>query len=169
MTQKRILGLDPGLAILGFGGIICEAKPVKHGNIATVQTVVTLADFGVISTPAKEAIGTRLCTLFDDLHTVIDQMQPDLVAIEKLFFYRMASTIVVAQARGVVMLVLAQHNLPIVEFTPAQIKLALTGYGNAEKHQVQEAVAHELNLDYVPKPDDAADALAVALTAIYQM
>ena len=80
----------------------------------------------------------------------------------------MGNTILVAQARGVLMLVLAQHNLPYVEFTPAQIKQALTGYGNAEKYEVQEAVARELNLEEIPKPDDAADALAVALTALYQ-
>ena len=100
---------------------------------------------------------------------MIDQLQPDVVAIEKLFFYRMSSTIVVAQARGVVMLALAQHHLPYVEFTPAQIKLALTGYGNADKSEVQEAVARELDLAEIPRPDDAADALAVALTAWYQM
>ncbi|NTW21663.1 MAG: hypothetical protein HGA42_19780 [Nostocales cyanobacterium W4_Combined_metabat2_030] len=86
----------------------------------------------------------------------------------KVFFYRMANTILVAQARGVILLVLAQFNLPVVEFTPAQVKLALTGYGNAEKYEVQEAVAQELGLDEVPKPDDAADALALALTGWFQ-
>jgi crossover junction endodeoxyribonuclease RuvC len=155
--EKRILGLDPGLAILGYGTIICDPSQVK------------LLDFGVISTPPHTEIGQRLCTLFDDLHTVIKELQPDLVAIEKLFFYKMASTIPVAQARGVVMLVLAQHNLPFVEFTPAQIKQALTGYGNADKYEVQQAVARELNLDYIPKPDDAADALGVALAAWFQL
>jgi crossover junction endodeoxyribonuclease RuvC len=103
------------------------------------------------------------------LHTLIKEFQPELVAIEKLFFYRMSNIILVAQARGVVMLVLGQHNLPTVEFTPAQIKQALTGYGNADKQEVQQAVARELNLDAIPKPDDAADALAVALTAWFQI
>jgi crossover junction endodeoxyribonuclease RuvC len=161
--EQRILGIDPGLAILGFGAIICQ----KNQN-RVQDNSVNLLDFGVINTPSKTEVGQRLCTLYDDLHTLIKEFQPELVAIEKLFFYRMSSTILVAQARGVVMLVLAQHHLPIVEFTPAQIKQALTGYGNAEKHEVQQAVARELNLDYIPHPDDAADALAVALTAWFQ-
>jgi crossover junction endodeoxyribonuclease RuvC len=95
-------------------------------------------------------------------------VQPDMVAIEKMFFYRMGNTIAVAQARGVVMLVLAQQKVPFVEYTPAQIKQALTGYGNADKRQVQEAVARELQLEKIPRPDDAADALAIALTAWFQ-
>lgn len=113
-------------------------------------------------------MGERLCTIYNDLHYLLDQIQPDLVAIEKLFFYRMGNTILVAQARGVIMLALAQHQLPFVEFTPAQIKQALTGYGNADKQAVQEAVARELNLATIPRPDDAADALAVALAAWFQ-
>ena len=99
----------------------------------------------------------------------MDQFQPDLVAIEKLFFYRMANTILVAQARGVLMLVLGQRQLPYVEFTPPQIKQALTNYGKADKEEVQEAVMRELDLEEIPKPDDAADALAVALTASFQL
>ncbi|BAY13727.1 crossover junction endodeoxyribonuclease RuvC [Calothrix sp. NIES-2098] len=162
--EKRILGLDPGLAILGFGVITCKQNPAK-----IQETTVQMQDFGVITTPADAEMGQRLCTLFDDLHTLMEEIQPDLVAIEKLFFYRMSSTILVAQARGVLMLVLAQRRLPYVEFTPAQIKQALTGYGNAEKYEVQEAVARELNLEEIPKPDDAADALAVALTAWFQV
>ncbi|MBD2167828.1 crossover junction endodeoxyribonuclease RuvC [Calothrix membranacea FACHB-236] len=162
--EKRILGLDPGLAILGFGVINCKKNETKIQD-----TTVQMVDFGVISTPANTEMGQRLCTLFDDLHTLMEELQPDLVAIEKLFFYRMSSTILVAQARGVIMLALAQRRLPYVEFTPAQIKQALTGYGNAEKYEVQEAVARELNLEDIPKPDDASDALAVALTAWFQV
>lgn len=134
-----------------------------------VATPVQLLDFGVIQTPAHTEIGQRLCTIYEDLHTLLKQWQPDLVAIEKLFFYRMASTITVAQARGVIVLALAQYGVPYVEFTPAQIKQALTGWGNADKSEVQQAVARELNLDYTPQPDDAADALAVALTAWFQI
>jgi crossover junction endodeoxyribonuclease RuvC len=162
--EQRILGIDPGLAKLGFGAIICQKNQnrVQHDS-------VNLLDFGVISTPAGTEVGQRLCTLYDDLHTLIEEFKPELVAIEKLFFYRMSNTIVVAQARGIILLVLAQHNLPTVEFTPAQIKQALTGYGNADKAEVQEAVARELNLEEIPKPDDAADALAVALTAWFQL
>lgn len=158
---QRVLGLDPGLAILGFG--------IIEGSETAVTTAgVSVIDFGIVETPANTPVGDRLQTLYDDLHSLIDQVSPDLVALEKLFFYRMGNTILVAQARGVVMLVLAQYNLPIVEFTPAQIKLALTGYGNADKSMVQEAVMRELALPQVPKPDDAADGLAVALTAWFQ-
>ncbi|MEB3357038.1 MAG: crossover junction endodeoxyribonuclease RuvC [Synechococcales bacterium] len=159
---KRILGLDPGLAILGFGVLQCSAADRGEGTVLPV-------DFGVIQTLAHTAIGERLRTIYDDLHELIGHCQPDLVAIEKLFFYRMGNTIQVAQARGVVMLVLAQHQLPYVEFTPAQVKQAITGYGGADKHSVQEAVARELKLDQIPRPDDAADALAIALAAWFQL
>ncbi|MBF2006784.1 crossover junction endodeoxyribonuclease RuvC [Chlorogloeopsis fritschii PCC 9212] len=161
--EKQILGLDPGLATLGFGAIICNQNQAQLRD-----TSVNMLDCGVITTSADTEMGQRLRTLYEDLHTLIEELQPDLVAIEKLFFYRMGNTILVAQARGVIMLVLAQHNLPYVEFTPAQIKQALTGYGNAEKYEVQQAVARELNLDCIPHPDDAADGLAVALTAWFQ-
>ncbi|WP_041225973.1 crossover junction endodeoxyribonuclease RuvC [Crinalium epipsammum] len=174
--EKRILGLDPGLAILGFGAITCQTSSplavTTSGSVTGTNVIsnpVTLLDFGVIQTQAKTEMGVRLCTIYDDLHTLMEQLQPDLVAIEKLFFYRMGNTIAVAQARGVMILVLAQHKVPFVEFTPAQIKQALTGMGNADKYEVQEAVARELNLEQIPKPDDAADALAVALTAWYQI
>ncbi|MBD3881993.1 crossover junction endodeoxyribonuclease RuvC [Phormidium tenue FACHB-886] len=161
--EKRILGLDPGLAILGFGAVLCRAA---HGR-EQPQAVATL-DFGVIQTPAKIETRDRLCIIYDDLHSLLAQVQPDLVAIEKLFFYKMGNTIAVAQARGVVMLVLAQYKVPVVEFTPAQVKQALTGHGNAGKQDVQQAVARELNLEKPPKPDDAADGLALALTAWFQ-
>ncbi|MBD1923886.1 crossover junction endodeoxyribonuclease RuvC [Microcoleus sp. FACHB-831] len=173
--EKRILGLDPGLARLGFGAIVCETassvtKTANSLNIGVkiAPQVVKLLDFGVIETQAKTEMGQRLRTIYEDLHELMGLVQPDLVAIEKLFFYRMANTILVAQARGVLMLVLAQVGVPVVEFTPAQIKQALTGMGNADKYEVQEAVARELELDRIPKPDDAADALAVALTAWFQ-
>jgi crossover junction endodeoxyribonuclease RuvC len=177
VMEKRILGLDPGIAILGFGTIIAPteetlAVTANHTNRKLTKAKpqpVKLLDFGVIQTPAKTEIGARLCTLYEDLHAIIQEMRPDLVAIEKLFFYRMSTTITVAQARGVVMLVLAQENIPYVEFTPAQVKQSLTGYGNAEKYEVQQAVMRELDLEATPKPDDAADALAVALTAWFHL
>jgi crossover junction endodeoxyribonuclease RuvC len=157
-TFKRILGIDPGLATLGYGAIDCPAD--RSGNAK-----VSVLDYGVIKTKAGEDTGERLITLHDDLHQILTEWQPDLVAIEKLFFYKMGNTIAVAQARGVVLLVLGQHKMPLVEFTPAQIKQSLTGYGNAVKQDVQQAVARELGLTAIPKPDDAADGLAVALTA----
>lgn len=158
----RILGLDPGLAILGFGIIDADAPT------ANAKEAIAVLDFGIIQTPAHTPLGDRLTIIYDDLHSVINQWQPDLVAVEKLFFYRMGNTIQVAQARGVVMLVLAQQKLPHVEFTPAQVKQALTGYGNADKQAVQQAVAQELKLDRIPRPDDAADGLAIALAAWFQ-
>ena len=175
--ERRILGLDPGLAILGFGVICCPTEAAYAARTKTKSAItslnvvvpVQLLDFGVIQTSADTQIGNRLCTIYEDLHTLLKVWQPDLVAIEKLFFYLLASTISVAQARGVLMLVLAQHSVPVVEFTPAQIKQALTGWGNADKSEVQQAVARELNLDYIPQPDDAADALAVALSAWFQI
>jgi crossover junction endodeoxyribonuclease RuvC len=168
MTITTILGLDPGLATLGFGAISAQIETIA-GSRSSGSASPVLKDFGIIQTPANTEIGLRLQTIYEDLHALLDQIQPDLVAIEKFFFYRMANTISVAQARGVVMLVLAQHGVSYVEFTPAQIKQAIAGYGNADKSEVQVAVARELSLDYIPKPDDAADALAVALTARWQM
>jgi crossover junction endodeoxyribonuclease RuvC len=161
MTITRILGLDPGLASVGFGAISVSSQ--------TRPPTVASIDFGIIQTPARTEIGSRLKTIYDDLHGLIDEIQPDLVAIEQLFFYKMGNTIPVAQARGVILLVIAQHELPWVEFTPAQIKQAVTGYGNAQKPDVQAAVARELGMDKIPRPDDAADALAVALTALWQL
>jgi crossover junction endodeoxyribonuclease RuvC len=157
---KRILGLDPGLAILGFS--VLEYEDSSH-------LPPVLKDFGIVQTYANAEMGQRLCTIYDDLHTLCQDHRPDLVALEKLFFYRMGNTILVAQARGVLLLVLAQCQVPFVEFTPAQIKQALTGYGNANKFEVQQAVARELNLKCIPQPDDAADAIAVALTAWFQI
>ena len=157
---KCIIGFDPGLATLGFGVIRCENVRKREGNYP-----VSLIDFGVIKTPAGQEMGKRLCTIYEDLHTLISEFKPDLAAAEKLFFYRMGNTISLAQARGILTLVLAQENIPLVEFAPPQVKQALTGYGNADKLEVQNAVARELDLDKIPKPDDAADALAVALTA----
>ncbi|MEO0834884.1 MAG: crossover junction endodeoxyribonuclease RuvC [Cyanobacteria bacterium J06642_3] len=158
--QIKILGLDPGIAILGFGTIICHQSPQISNH-----SVVKLDDFGTIETAAQTPFGDRLCTIYNDLHTLIDEINPDLVAVEKLFFYRMSHTITVAQARGVLMLVLGQTGLPYVEFTPPEIKKTLTGYGKADKREVQLAVARELALEQIPNPDDAADALAIALTA----
>ena len=154
----RILGLDPGLAIVGFGALDCTVGQGRSPD------EVKVLDYGIIQTPARTPIGDRLCMIYDDLHEVVNTFKPDFVAIEKLFFYRMGNTIAVAQARGVVLLVLAQHKLPLVEFTPAQIKQALTGYGNADKLMVQESVMRELSLDELPRPDDAADGLAVAIS-----
>ena len=149
---------------MGFG--ILEYDPATTRDLKPDLEVV---DFGIIETPAGTEVGSRLCTIYDDLNSVIETYHPDSVSIEKLFFYRMGNTILVAQARGVVMLVLAQHKLPFLEFTPAQIKQALTGYGDADKKDVQAAVQRELKLEKIPRPDDAADALAVAMTGWFNL
>ena len=158
--EKLILGLDPGLAVLGFGLIKC----IYNSKTEKIDST-SLVDFGVIKTTKKQEMGQRLVTIYEDLHTILNNFKPDLAATEKLFFYRMGNTILVAQARGILILALAQNEIPLIEFTPAQIKQAITGYGNADKYDVQQAVARELNLEEIPKPDDAADALAVALAA----
>lgn len=174
MKSLTILGLDPGLATLGFGYIkgSKDNTPVKTGSrkVQDYQSSeeVSLLDFGVIETPAKQPVEKRLATIYEDLQSLVTELKPDLVAIEKLFFYRMGNTITLAQARGVVLLILGQNHLPYVEFSPPEIKQTLTGYGKADKQEVQAAITQELNLNEIPKPDDAADALAVAVTAWYQ-
>lgn len=168
--EKRILGLDPGIAIIGFGLISVNTdQPTSLKQQSFQPRQLELVDFGTIETSAATSIGQRLCTIYEDLHTLLQEFQPDLISVEKLFFYRMANTITVAQARGVILLVISQLNIPYVEFTPPEIKNAIAGYGRADKIEVQEAVAHELGLDAIPRPDDAADALAVALTAWYSL
>ncbi len=173
MASLTILGLDPGLATLGFGCIIASDTTTPRSSSSQKlkdyqpmrSNAVQLVEFGVIETPAKQSLEKRLAIIYEDLHSVIVEFKPDLIAIEKLFFYRMGNTIAIAQARGVMMLVLGQTQLPYVEFSPPQIKQTLTGYGKADKSEIQTAITHELNLDQIPQPDDAADALAVALTA----
>ena len=149
----RIIGIDPGTGILGFGVIeIIKGKP-------------QLVDGGVIRTPVKEDDAVRLQTIYDELTDIIAEAKPDEMAVEKLFFAQNVTTaMTVAQARGVVLLTAMQAKLKIAEYTPLQIKQALTGYGRADKKQIQEMVRVILNLKDVPKPDDCADAIACAIT-----
>lgn len=149
----RILGIDPGTGILGFGVI-----DVTRGK-------AQLVDAGVIRTPVKENDAVRLLTIYEELTDIIVQNKPEIMSVEKLFFARNVTTaMTVAQARGVVLLCAMQNNLTIAEYTPMQIKQAITGYGRADKNQMQEMVRVLLQLKEVPKPDDAADALAAAIT-----
>ena len=152
----RILGIDPGTGILGFGVIDTNKnKPV-------------LVDAGVIRTPVKEDDAVRLQTIYEELTDIITQTQPDMMSVEKLFFARNVTTaMTVAQARGVVLLCGQQAGLTIYEYTPMQIKQALTGYGRADKKQIQEMVRVILGLQEVPKPDDCADALAAAIMCAF--
>jgi crossover junction endodeoxyribonuclease RuvC len=147
-----ILGVDPGYAITGFG-------VVEHDG----QRFKTL-DFGTIETPAGMPFPERLLAIDQGIDSLIRTYQPGCVAVEELFFYRNTTTAMgTAQARGVAVVAAARVRLPVHEYTPMQVKLAVTGYGHAEKTQVQEMVRILLNLKEIPKPDDAADALAVAI------
>jgi crossover junction endodeoxyribonuclease RuvC len=149
----RIIGIDPGTGILGFGVI-----DVANGKM-------TLVTAGVITTPAHTPLDERLEEIFDGLTEIIAETKPDAMSIEKLFFAQNVTTAMsVSHARGVAMLTGRKARLPIAEYTPLQIKQSLTGYGKADKKQVQEMVRLQLNLQSIPKPDDAADALAAAIT-----
>ena len=148
----RILGIDPGTGILGFG--IIETGKGKD----------QLVDAGVIRTPVKEDDAVRLQTIFEELTELIVQSKPTVMAVEKLFFAQNITTaMTVSQARGVVLLCGQQSGLELFEYTPLQIKQALTGYGRADKNQIQEMVKVILKLKEIPKPDDCADALACAI------
>lgn len=148
----RILGIDPGTGIVGFGII-----DVDSGNTKFVEA-------GVIRTPAHQEDSERLLTIYQDLKGIISQYKPDVMAVEKLFFIRNITTAMsVSQARGVILLLGKQKKIQLYEYTPLQIKQAVTGYGKADKKQIQEMVKVILKLPQIPKPDDAADALAAAI------
>lgn len=150
----RIIGIDPGTGILGFGVIDADTK----GGFK-------LIDAGVIKTPAHTPLDERLEEIYDSLQDIIGETKPDVMSVEKLFFSRNVTTAMsVSHARGVAILAGRKGGLPIGEYTPLQIKQTLTGYGKADKKQVQEMVRLQLGLKEIPKPDDAADALAAAIT-----
>lgn len=153
--SKIILGIDPGIADTGYG-IIKEDSSCLH----------CLA-YGSIKTSAKDDLITRLDILNRELDKIIKKYQPALASVEQLFFNKNVRTaLIVGQARGVALLTLKQNNLPIVEFTPSQVKQAVSSYGQASKKQVQKMVKLILNLKELPYPDDAADALAIAICAL---
>ncbi|MFD0962349.1 crossover junction endodeoxyribonuclease RuvC [Paenibacillus chungangensis] len=148
----RVLGIDPGIAIAGFGFID------KQGH------KLTPVQYGAIQTEAHTPQEERLLQIYESAGALIDRYKPDSVAVEKLFFNRNVTTaFAVGQARGVIILAAAQRGLPVAEYTPLQVKQSVVGYGKAEKRQVQEMVKMFLKLSAVPKPDDVADALAVAI------
>lgn len=148
----RILGIDPGVAIVGFGIVDTERGKQR------------LVKCGVITTPAHSRLSCRLNSIFMDLQELINTFKPDAIAIEELFFNTNITTgISVAQARGVILLACYQSGVSVFEYTPLQVKQAVVGYGRAEKKQVMDMVRRILNLQEAPKPDDAADAVAIAL------
>jgi crossover junction endodeoxyribonuclease RuvC len=145
------LGIDPGTATMGYGVIVGDTAP-------------RAIDYGVIETPADADMPVRLKEIYAGMLELLERFHPDVVAVEQLFFARNVTTaLTVGQARGVILLAAAQHNVPVTEYTPMQVKQAVVGYGKADKHQMQEMVRIILNLRSQPKPDDAADALAIAL------
>jgi crossover junction endodeoxyribonuclease RuvC len=150
------LGIDPGTATVGYGLV----RTRSDGSLEMV-------DYGVIMTQAGEPMPQRLLKIHDGLTRLIAKHQPEISAVEKLFFGKNVTTaITVAQGRGAILITLARAQLPIAEYEPSIIKQTVSGYGNAKKPQMQEMVRLLLGLDAVPKPDDAADALAIAITAI---
>lgn len=151
--KKRIIGIDPGTGILGFG--VIEVEGIKMHMLTA----------GVIRTPAHTPLDERLEEIYDGLTKIIAETKPTVMSIEKLYFVRNITTgISVAHARGVAMLSGRKAKLEIAEYTPLEIKQTLTGYGKADKKQMQEMVRLQLRLKEIPKPDDAADALATAMT-----
>ena len=152
-----IIGIDPGLARVGYG--IIEVK----------RNEKTLLDCGIIETKKDQNEEYRLVEIFMDLKELINKWKPDHAAVEKFFFYKSSTTISVVQARGVIMMTLGSCNIPITEYAPAQIKLAITGFGKATKKDILDSVMYNLKLDYPPKPDDSADALAIALTKFNEL
>lgn len=148
----RILGIDPGLATIGWG--IIETNGFKHRSVA----------YGHIQTPTKFPVEKRLALIYEDLNTIINKYTPDCVAIEELFFNTNITTgIRVAEARGVILLCVEHNKIPVSEYTPLQVKQSVVGYGRADKKQVISMVTLMLTLPAPPKPDDTADALAIAI------
>lgn len=154
--MRRIIGFDPGLAIIGYGVLDVDDR----GNKSVV-------DYGIITSPKEESFPVRLAIIYERVTKLIEQFKPDEIAAEELFFNTNITTgINVAHARGVLLLAAVHSCGKLYEYTPLQIKQAMTGYGRADKKQIQEMVRVYLNLAKIPRPDDAADALAVALTHI---
>ena len=148
----RILGIDPGYAIVG-----CGVVEYKNNHFCVVEHCA-------VTTPAGMSFNKRLALIFDDLTLLIEKTKPDAISIEKLFFNSNSKTVIdVAQARGVIMLAAEKAGLGVFEYTPLQVKQSVVGYGRAEKKQVQEMTRIILSLEKVPKPDDVADALALAI------
>ena len=148
----RILGIDPGLATVGFGIVDTDKNSMK------------LLTCGIISTPANTPLSSRLDRIYADMCELIKTFSPDVISIEELFFNTNITTgISVAQGRGVILLCAYRMGLSVMEYTPLQVKQSVVGYGRADKHQVQEMVRRILKLSAIPKPDDAADAVALAL------
>jgi len=153
-----ILGIDPGTAKTGFGLIKKDKSNLK------------LLKYGLITTPANLSTAERLNKLYKELSSLIKESEPEIAAVEDIFFFKNLKTAIkVSQARGVILLTIAKSGIPVAEYTPLQIKQAVACYGRAEKTQIQKMVKILLNLKEVPRPDDAADALAVAICCAHSI
>lgn len=154
----RILGIDPGIALTGFGILEKQGVNIKAGS------------YGHISTESGTPVALRLKILYDDMVNIITEYQPDVMAVEELFFNKNVKTaIIAAQARGVIILSAVNNDVEVVEYTPLQVKQAVIGYGRGSKSQVQFMVKELLHLKEIPKPDDTADALAIAICHAHSM
>lgn len=152
----RVLGIDPGTATTGYG--VIERKGSRLLHVA----------HGAITTPARQPLPERLLTIYTECLRLLELHRPDAVGIEKIYVARNVTTAVsVLEARGVITLAMAQHGLPVREFSALEVKSAVVGYGKADKRQVQEMVKRLLGLEAIPRPDDAADALAVAICCVH--
>lgn len=152
-----VLGIDPGTAIMGYG-------LVREVDDPAAQTDYELVEYGVITTPPTMPQARRLLNIYGQLNELLARYAPSEMVVEELFFNKNTTTaIVVGQARGVALLAAASHDLPVREYTPLQVKQSLSGYGRATKEQIQEMVRIMLDLEEIPRPDDAADALAIAI------
>ena len=156
-NRMKVLGIDPGIATTGFG--VCRFEGGKFSYV----------NCGVIETAKGQNVEARIEHVYQSVLKLIDAYEPEAMAIEELFYHNNQKTFInVAQARGVVLLAARQKNLPVFEYTPLQVKVSVTGYGRAEKYQVQEMMKVIFRLPGVPKPDDAADALAIAVCHCYR-
>lgn len=154
---ELVLGLDPGTAIMGYG-------LVRATSSSDAPSDFELVEYGAITTPAKMPMARRLLSIYGQLNAILDRYQPSEIVVEELFFNKNTTTaIAVGQARGVALLAAATHSVNVREYTPLQVKQSLTGYGRATKDQIQQMVRLLLDLDFTPQPDDAADALAIAI------
>ncbi|RLD10693.1 MAG: crossover junction endodeoxyribonuclease RuvC [Chloroflexota bacterium] len=152
-----VIGIDPGTATTGYGLV----REDERGNLEAVT-------YGVVTTPSNWEMPQRLLAIYEELREIVQKYQPDSCAVEKLYFQTNVRTAIsVGQGRGAALIALASSNLPLGEYTPLEIKQAVVGYGNADKNQVQQMVKMLLHLEEIPRPDDAADALAVAICHIH--
>ncbi len=151
----RVIGIDPGTAIVGYGIIDYE------------KNSYSVVKYGVITTSKDLSIENRLEVIYDELEKILKEYKPEFMAIEDLFYFKNNKTVIsVAQARGVILLLAKKNNIPTASYTPLQVKMGITGYGRAEKKQIQTMTQKFLKLKEIPKPDDAADALAICITHI---